>query len=603
MASLPTSAAAFWDHLASALPGKSSFRVHHLSTPPSKCDAIFMPQCGTQPQKTYCEKHFLALSIHEPALLIFAIEVLVYTTESLTTLFVSKADSTGYLHLLEIPADSPSPLKTVTSVFLSHLVKCRKRKGVKLTISLFARAQDQYLFPGSSENRGKHVLDDRGLIKWWGKILDSILREYPGNVDHITSPLSASSAGHNFSDEITAEGYLIVPGFDKYETMQLYPPIAKSEPLEKRRWINGHPLRTIAPYPEAPPRCLVPHFPDDPKARFLDDLEDEVSQALDAPITNPLTPSKRPRRGEWRSVRTIEQFWDTLAYRQECSAGRIVGFLWLVFAPRKLAQPTHKNSSQTSSLEKLQSINNSQQAELGKATSLGSSIKGDATQHSSLPSSMPQSKVSLASSCQTTKTRMKSRAPKLLTGPITPRSPRIKRCAPNKSDQPSRTTVHYHWPADGRGEIILNDKEYQRAFDLLLRLDFANERLAQTNSKKWLDEVALIAGINNVNIAWGKVVFGTHNLDSEEDYLTAGSPNSILSVGNSARGKREGDESHGKERVNIRSSMNMPTHGLAQSDLKRECFVSSLNMEMSYKSIKTLPAGLIRKKAKVSPQS
>jgi regulator of Ty1 transposition protein 109 len=37
--------------------------------------------------------------------------------------------------------------------------------------------------------------------------------------------------------------------------------------------------------------------------------------------------------GQWHSVKTLDQFWELMAFRQECSAGRLVGFLWLVVNP------------------------------------------------------------------------------------------------------------------------------------------------------------------------------------------------------------------------------------------------------------------------------
>src|SRR6266487_4672259 len=36
-----------------------------------------------------------------------------------------------------------------------------------------AWAQGQYLFPGSVENSRKHILNDRGLVKWWCRALNA----------------------------------------------------------------------------------------------------------------------------------------------------------------------------------------------------------------------------------------------------------------------------------------------------------------------------------------------------------------------------------------------------------------------------------------------
>lgn len=166
------------DGLAEVLPKGYNFKLYHVSTPPTKTSAIYSPPPGTRPDRTYCESHFLTVSIDAPAktldaidkgsseLLVYAIEVLIYSTAFSTTFFVSKADSTGYLHLLNLPQGTSSPIKTTISTFLEHLVQKRRRPGIPSIVSLFARAQDQYLFPGSVDNKGKHVLDDRGLVRW-----------------------------------------------------------------------------------------------------------------------------------------------------------------------------------------------------------------------------------------------------------------------------------------------------------------------------------------------------------------------------------------------------------------------------------------------------
>ncbi|KAL8893588.1 MAG: hypothetical protein Q9192_005117, partial [Flavoplaca navasiana] len=149
--------------LAASLPKSQRFVIHHLSTPPTPSPALYSAPPGRKPEKTTCESHFLSVTIHhnDKPIQIFALEVLIYTTQDLITLFVSKADSTGYLHLLKLPKGIGSPLRTISSTFIAHLVDNRKRHDRQLVVSLFARSQNQYLFPGSIENPGKHVLDDR----------------------------------------------------------------------------------------------------------------------------------------------------------------------------------------------------------------------------------------------------------------------------------------------------------------------------------------------------------------------------------------------------------------------------------------------------------
>ncbi|KAF1346095.1 histone acetylation protein-domain-containing protein [Delphinella strobiligena] len=436
----------------------SKYTFYHVSTPPTKSDPLFAPPPGQKQQRTYCESHFLTVSIDPPGradaehVIVYAIEVLIYTTKTLTTLFVSKADSTGYLSLQSSPpSNTPSPIRTITSTFVSWLVEHRQRPGVSCVVSLFARAQDQYLFPGSVENKGKHVLDDRQLVRWWCKTLDPVLRK---------------------ESDSSAQAYLIVPGFDKYETSAFFPPSSKSDPPAAPKWHYGHPLRDIAPDPTAPPRCLVPHFPDDPKARYLDELDDEIPNLQTSQTL--FSPSKRGR-GVWTSIKTLDQFWETMTFRQECSSGRLVGFLWLLFTP---SDPF--NQSQRDSF------------------------------HSQTPLSP------LATASQDTQDMPSVPPPrrKKLTGPIISRLPKIKSSPSNASvrTQPHESP-YYSWSFQGRAQLVVDHASYLRVHDLLLRLDFANQDAAVQSTRKWVDEVGVIADTTK---SWAMPVVGllaeTNNL-------------------------------------------------------------------------------------------
>ena len=116
------------EKLASVLPKGYKFGIYHLSTPPTKTTALCSAPPDARPDKTYCENHFLAVSIDAGSssqspgpngssrppgerasvkvsptqTLILALEVFVYSTAHSTTIFVSKADSTGYLSLIHI---------------------------------------------------------------------------------------------------------------------------------------------------------------------------------------------------------------------------------------------------------------------------------------------------------------------------------------------------------------------------------------------------------------------------------------------------------------------------------------------------------------------
>lgn len=487
------------DLLADALPQGTNFTYYHISTPPTKCSAIFSAPPGGRSQRTYCESHFLNVSIASAdeqhgektagEVLIFAIEVLIYTTSHLTTIFVSKADSTGYLSLLSLPRSSTSPIRAISTTFVAWLVKHRQRSGTRLLVSLFARAQDQYLFPGSIENENKHVADDTALVKWWCKVLDPVLRQY--------SPETAKSATDKQQQQtMTAQGHLIIPGFERNETQRFFPPTVRGSATEQPRWKHGHPLLAISRHPNAPPRCLIPHFPDDPKSRYMDELDDELPDGGNATVTSPSRGT-----GRWRSVRSLDQFWEMMSFRQECSSGRLVGFIWVLFTPADVA--VEDNASTTSSEDV-----DSTAATAGGTQSSTSSLASMLSQPSTTPpkKNKPTGKPSSRSPRRSNK----------LTGPIVPRLPRIKSnptssptpnsSTPSTAPQPS-STAHYLWPPTSRGTLVLDDRPYTRATELLLHHNFAALDIARVSTRKWVEEVGVLGGCGNGS-AWGVRVAG-----------------------------------------------------------------------------------------------
>ncbi|KAF2841519.1 hypothetical protein M501DRAFT_1000768 [Patellaria atrata CBS 101060] len=548
------------EQFAENLPEGIAFKFCHISTPPTKCPAIFSAPPGARPEKTYCESHFLNVSLNPgddkdgENLFAFAIEVLIYTTKHLTTLFVSKADSTGYLSLLQLPRSHGSPIKSVASTFISYLVKHRIRPSVRLVVSLFARAQDQYLYPGSIDNSTKHVLDDRGLVKWWCRVLDPVIRKYAPE----QSSIDLEAPGPDNVDQTTAQGYVIVPGVDKYETTRFLPATVRSDPPPQKRWAYGHPLCELNTTPSAPPRCLVPHFPDDPKARFLSELDEEIhdgntgSQITDSPASR--------SSGQWTSVKTLEQFWDMMAFRQECSSGRLVGFIWVVFTP---PDTDMKNSSQRSSTPSSSSLPNSQESDITLPTP---------------PSSQPSNAPTRTSSQPNLKKRK-------LTGPILPRPPRIKSLSvtPNLPER----TPYYLWPQAGRGELLLPEKTYKRATDLLLKLDFSNMALAASSSRRWVEEVGVLAGRKE----WGRGIVG-RKLEKESSD-TASAEEAVTTV-LGVREKKKVDNIERKEGED--TEVNSLGAGLVRKKRKSEDEVLE---KVEANGVNHLGAGLVRKKAKI----
>ncbi|APA05869.1 hypothetical protein sscle_01g006390 [Sclerotinia sclerotiorum 1980 UF-70] len=506
----------FIQRLASVLPKDVTFKIYHLSTPPTKTSSLYSAPPNSRPDRTYCESHFLTVSIKTPLkkdapetveVLVFAIEILIYSTAYDTTFFVSKADSTGYLHLLNLPKGTPSPIRDISATFLQHLIQQRQRENIRSVVSLFARAQDQYLFPGSIEYSGKHVLDDRGLVRWWCRVLDSLIEQTEISIDSRKSQWDS------------VKGFLIVPGQDNYETRSYLPARAKIQGAQSS-WTIGHPLRQISRHlNDVPPRCLVPHYPDDPKARFLDELDDEIGRGKD------------DSSGQWKSVRNIDQFWEMMAYRQECSAGRLVGFIWIVLTP----SVSHDQGDLVPDSSQTTTLANDSQEELN---SLFPSVP-DATVAStpstsftsSFPSQQSPSKGSDNMSFTEEPTRLSKpfalRKKKKLSGVIIPRQPRIKTETKNYLLERPESTAYYCWRPEGRGQVIVDETDYHRINELLLRLDFADLDLASSSSKRWINEVR--SGAGSMGDAWGQLVTGTKV--TEITSKTGGAGITTLNVG------------------------------------------------------------------------
>ncbi|CDM35889.1 hypothetical protein DTO013E5_5401 [Penicillium roqueforti] len=457
------------DLLAKALPTGVEITVRHVSSTPTPCEALFAAAPGQVSEPTFCENHFLSVSIDandDGETIIFGMEVMVYNTAHLTTIFISKADSTGLLHLLKLPR-KVSVLRLVSNTFLSFLARTRQRPGVRLVVSLFARAQNQYLFPGSIENAEKHVLDDRGLIKWWCCVLDPILREHePESALQETKALDQTVEAAKAS----ATAYLIVPSCDRFETRNFFPPTAKTDAQDRPRWLNSYPLKQLYHDPSAPPRCLVPRFPDDPKTRFLVDLDSELPESKEGePVA--------PNAGRWRSVRSLDQFWEMMSFRQECSAGRLVGFLWLVINPPGLMNSTSMES-QT------------------RGSSDNSTISGEL-------------KVENGS----------SQSEEIATLTTTDTSPKLPR------DDGSNTVNPFDWPEAGRGQVVLSEPDYKTMMDSVLD-HFYDEKEVIASTKLYVDQVSSLAD----ELTWGKKVVGTNTTSSTTQPANT-TANNVLDLG------------------------------------------------------------------------
>ncbi|TLD17264.1 uncharacterized protein PgNI_01917 [Pyricularia grisea] len=578
------------ESLSSVLPEGHKFRAYHLSTPPTRTEALFAPPPDARPDRTYCENHFLAISILvssstssddcsnsvdketpvDREVLVLALEILIYTTAYTSTFFVSKADSTGYLHLLNLPKGTPSPIREVSSAFITYLVRQRRRKGIQSIVSLFARAQGQYLFPGSVEYKGKHVLTDRGLVKWWCKVLTPLLDDKNTILDSWKS----------------VKGYLLVPGLDQYETRAFIPKTGSGNSANPN-WVLGHPLEKISHYTHeydwVPPRCLIAHYPDDPKSRFRDELDLEADDG-------------KGRNGKWRSVHSLDQFWELMAFRQECSMGALTGFIWLVMDPQE------PNNRQIVSAHSSQQENS---AMITPAASFGTSsfpaepstpLRKTNNQTLALrtPHKSPQKLVGTTkapdtSSATKKKVTKKRNKKKKLTGPIIAREPRIKTAQRNYLVDRPITTPYYHWPPEGRGRRLVKEDGYKSSLELLLRLDFANLELATGSTRRWINEVGL-------GMAWGLDVVGTRPLPLSSNTTSQPAANNISGL---IKRKRPVADTADKG-TEQGPTVNVLGAGLVRKKNKDDepPPTSVPDMTTNQPEINVLGAGLIRKKPK-----
>ncbi|KAK9329207.1 histone acetylation protein-domain-containing protein [Lipomyces starkeyi] len=298
----------FWsDGLARYLPALDlPFILHHIATRPQKQALTEDPQKSKKKKQkqlvsTQLSTHFLTLTY--AGLHVLALELLVYTNspsadtnetekEPLTTIFVSKADSSGYFSSNR--EDAKLNLGDVVTQILKMFIKALSRPSTPTRLCLFARAQSQYIFPESGRNKQKHVLSDRDLIKWWIRV---------------TSPLLSL-----FSELKSAR--LSVPGAEQVEVKSF---LAHDSEAKNLLWKEGHIFCPDGDRDKELALRHVPSFPDDPKSRFLDVL---VAEGRDG-------------------ITTVNQFFAELQMRQEFLLGFVAAIIGIEgFVDKKAEEKT-----------------------------------------------------------------------------------------------------------------------------------------------------------------------------------------------------------------------------------------------------------------------
>ncbi|KAK6534048.1 hypothetical protein TWF281_005387 [Arthrobotrys megalospora] len=417
--------------LASVLSGllSSDFNIHHVSHPPARCDPLYSAPRGEKPLTTRLARHFLAVSSVSTSIIVYAIEIHIYTTRSSTTIFVSKADSTGFLPkpASPVPKGSASPIRATTTEFLKYLITEYNRPGIPTHLTLFARAQDQYLFPNSVHNKSKHVLSDIQLIRWWARVFDPLMSS-------ISLPRQLAGS---------PKSYLLVPGLESSDLRNVIP---------SKEWIHGHPYS----HPSKPVRECIPQFEDDPKARFLNELEEEG----------------------WRGCRNMKEFWELMSFRQECSLGKSVGFLSLIFESSKSAKSDKGKEADV--LGESQDSQGSQQST--KSTSPPGSKKRRSPNPDSGANTPKKKKVRLPDDIHSASTYTIA---SLLRNPTT-RDFISRRSSTLSSRSSSFASAAANTNEPGRKGKVLSQKDYDRLMNSLLDSDFQGKKCAKESSELWI---------------------------------------------------------------------------------------------------------------------
>lgn len=287
---------------------------------------------------------------------VFGLETAIYTIPSTSTslLYVSKADTTG---LLSIPA----PSRVLVDAYLQYYFQNPPHDSNSLRIHVFARAQDQYLFPGSIDNKGKRVLPDNVLCRWWREVLGSSAIEARKNP--VLAPLQINL-------------YYLLGGFDFGESLAVLSKAPESSEAQELRWQYGHPYsKTASPLPvpdssKVTINDLIPSFQDDPKARQMtewasspmpyagqdgdyDEIAEEIRKLADSsPVLHDLRSKEiqeqkdqERRRLIKDSERDIDGFWEVMGNRGECASGHVAGF-FVVVSDRSVPSDTSIRAAQ-----------------------------------------------------------------------------------------------------------------------------------------------------------------------------------------------------------------------------------------------------------------
>jgi regulator of Ty1 transposition protein 109 len=282
------------------------------------------------------------------------------------------------------------------------------------------------------------------------------------------------------------------------------------------------------------------------------------------------TPSRS--NGQWKSVKTLDQFWEFMAFRQECSSGRIVGFIWVVITPPKPSIPEEDEDmpSQLSASKSFLQTNSQENVSSPKRRKTSRRRQEAKTRYGPIPLVLPKIKTTYRNL------------------PITPNmSSRSAKTLPENSP-------YWRWPASSRGTICFSLKNYDRAHEVLLQQTFANRKAAARSTRKWKEEIAVLGGMDE----WAFTVIGTKEYVAAvkpADATNSVTPTMVMGV----RKKRKPDIP--SEAATKTEKLAEPAQILGEGTVRKKAKTepTPITDASAANGVNTLTAGLVRKKPKV----
>jgi regulator of Ty1 transposition protein 109 len=187
-------------------------------------------------------------------------------------------------------------------------------------------------------------------------------------------------------------------------------------------------------------------------------LDDELPESTRAE-------GSKENSGHWRSVKSLAQFWEMMSFRQECSAGRLVGFLWLVINPPGLVNSVQMTSSRVASRD------------VEKALPASAETTHDETKQKDEAASASAASQPSTSDLQTSS----------IAQPSASSSDTLAKV--QQATGPSA----FFWPDTGRGHAVLSEEDYKAAINFLIDQDFDTKDKAIASTKAWAEKVASLA--------------------------------------------------------------------------------------------------------------